>query len=191
MLHLAFANLQSRLCRMKAARGRQTAARLVFMLCLALVGCGYTVGNAYRAEIRSVYVPTFTSQSLRRGLEFQLTEAVQKQIQLRTPFKLVKEPEADTRLIGKILDIRKNVLGETRYDDPRELQVGFVVQVTWENLKTGEVLAENNLPLTTSEVQFISQAEFAPEVGQSLATAYQAVIDRMSRDIVDMMESPW
>jgi hypothetical protein len=37
----------------------------------------------------------------------------------------------------------------------------------------------------------MAQAEYAPEVGQSLATAEREVIDRMARDIVNMMETPW
>jgi hypothetical protein len=157
---------------------------------LLIGGCAYRMGNGFESEIQSVYVPIFESQSDRRGLEFQLTEAVQKQIQLRTPFRVVDQPAADTQLIGKILNTRKRVLTETKNDDPRELQFSLTVQVRWENLKTGEVLAEKRVPISQSEIQLIQNAEFAPEVGQSLATAYQQVMDRMAREIVDLMEAP-
>ena len=162
------------------------------LACLTLVisGCGYRMGNGFEPEIQSVYVPIFTSQSDRRGLEFQLTEAVQKQIQLRTPFRVVDQPAADTQLIGKIVNTRKRVLGETKNDDPRELQMSLTVEVRWENLKTGEVLAEKRVPISQHEILLIQNAEFAPEVGQSLATAYQQVMDRMAREIVDLMEAP-
>jgi hypothetical protein len=40
-------------------------------------------------------------------------------------------------------------------------------------------------------LQLAAQAEFAPEVGQSLATGDQTAIDRLARNIVDMMEKPW
>ena len=162
------------------------------LACLTLVisGCGYRMGNGFEPEIQSVYVPIFTSQSDRRGLEFQLTEAVQKQIQLRTPFRVVDQPAADTQLIGKIVNTRKRVLGETKNDDPRELQMSLTVEVRWENLKTGEVLAEKRVPMSQHEILLIQNAEFAPEVGQSLATAYQQVMDRMAREIVDLMEAP-
>ena len=53
-----------------------------------------------------------------------------------------------------------------------------------------EVLAEKRVPISQSEIQLIQNAEFAPEVGQSLATAYQQVMDRMAREIVDLMEAP-
>lgn len=164
------------------------------VLCLALcwltVGCGYRMGRGFESKIQSVYVPIFTSQSDRRGLEFQLTEAVQREIQNRTPFLIVDEPSADTKLVGQIVNTRKRVLGETRFDDPRELQISLTVEVRWENLKTGEILAQKRVPLTENEIQLIQRSEFAPEVGQSLATAYQQVINRMAREIVDLMEAP-
>ena len=82
------------------------------------------------------------------------------------------------------------MLGETKNDDPRELQMSLTVEVRWENLKTGEVLAEKRVPISQHEILLIQNAEFAPEVGQSLATAYQQVMDRMAREIVDLMEAP-
>ncbi|MDB5391061.1 MAG: hypothetical protein JWM11_6707 [Planctomycetaceae bacterium] len=148
------------------------------------------MGHGFESKIQSVYIPIFTSQSDRRGLEFQLTEAVQKEIQNRTPFRIVDEPSADTKLVGKILNTRKRVLGETRYDDPRELQMTLTIEVRWENLRTGEILAQKRVPISQSDIQLISNSEFAPEVGQSLATAYQQLIDRMASDIVQMMEAP-
>ena len=72
-----------------------------------LPGCGYTVGAPYATDIRTVHVPTFDCADYRRGYELQLTEAVQKQIQLRTPYRLAKEPGADTRLTGRIVSIDK------------------------------------------------------------------------------------
>jgi hypothetical protein len=165
---------------------------VTFGLAISLLttGCGYRMGHGFESKIQSVYIPIFTSKSDRRGLEFQLTEAVQREIQDRTPFRIVDEPAADTKLVGKIVSTRKRVLGETRYDDPRELQMTLAVEVRWENLRTGEILAEKRVPISERDVQLIQNSEFAPEVGQSLATAYQQLVDGMARDIVDMMEAP-
>lgn len=160
-------------------------------LYMSLAGCGYVVGTGYQGDVRSVYVPSFTSQSDRRGLEFQLTEAVQKQIQQRTPFRLVKEPMADTRLTGRILDLRKDVLGETAFDDPRELQLSLVVEVTWEDTRSGQILGQRRVALAPDVTQLNAQADFAPEVGHSLATGLQQAINETARQIVDMMETPW
>lgn len=165
----------------------------VCLLCGCLIwltGCHYTIGNGFAPQVRSVYVPIFTSEIDRRGLEFQVTEAVHKQIQDRTPFRLVDEPQADTQLIGSIVDARKQVLGETRNDDPRELQVSLLVRVRWENLRTGEIIAQRDFSLEPRDLMVIQRAEFAPEIGQSMATATQQVVDRIARRVVDLMEQP-
>ena len=156
----------------------------------ALSGCGYMIGGPYDQQIRTVEVPIFESTSYRRGLDLQLTEAVQKQIQQRTPFRVVKDG-GDTRLTGRIIDLRKSVLGETRNDDPRELQVNLALEVVWEDLRAGKVLAQEQFPLTPGMAALRSQAEFAPEVGQSLATATQQSLNQMARQVVDLMETPW
>lgn len=170
---------------------RRSCRAAVFVVLLSLTGCGYNVGSPFSQEIRSVHVPVFKSGSNRRFLEFQLTEAVQKQIQQRTHFRLVKDEDADTRLTGRIVDLRKSVLGMTELSDARELQVNLLVEVTWEDLRTGKILDQKQVPLPPEMLSLAAQAEFAPEVGQSLATADQALIDRMARNIVDMMEVPW
>ena len=158
---------------------------------LLLSGCGYVVGSGFPAEVRTIHVPTFESQSFRRGIEFQLTEAVQKEIQKRTHFRLAPKQWADTELTGRFVDARKDVLGETSLDDPRELRLSLHVEATWKDLRTGQILAQHQIPLDAATVQLVSQAEYAPEVGQSLATALQQSVDRLARRIVDMMETPW
>jgi hypothetical protein len=172
---------------------RRTALAIAanFFLTGGLAGCGYTVGHQFQSDVHSVHVPIFKSKSFRRGIEMQLTEAVIKRIQLETPFKVTSEEDAETRLLGKINDVKKSVLGKNQFDDARELNVTYIVDVTWEDLRTGKVLAHNEVPMAPEMVQFTSQASFAPEVGQSLATATQQAMDRMASDIVNMMQTPW
>lgn len=164
---------------------------LLTLTMLLLSGCGYRAGNVYGPEVRTVDVPIFQNDTFRRGLEYQVTEAVHREIQTHTPFRLAKGREADTRLTGRIVEARKNVLGETRQDDPRELQLSLMVRVTWEDLRTGQLLAQQEVPLQPQSIPTVGQAEFAPEIGQSLATATQDATERLARQIVHMMESPW
>ena len=170
---------------------RLSRVALFVVSTLIVGGCGYHMGAPFDPQIRSIYVPTFSSTVNRRGIEFQLTEAVQTQIKNRTHFRLVHEPQADTRLIGKLVRADKNVLGQTQYSDPRELQLNFAVEIKWEDLRTGTILAQQRVALPPDVVRQISTGEFAPEVGQSLATAEQRAIDHLARDIVDKMETPW
>jgi hypothetical protein len=158
----------------------------------ALLGCGYTVGNSFQAPVRTVAVPVFQSESFRRGLEFQLTEAVHREIQNRTPFRLVRdEALADTRLLGRIVQAEKYALTPTPFDDPRELELQLSVEVRWEDLRSGQLIAYQTIPISPDAIALISQASFAPETGQSRATAERTAVDNMARQIVDLMETPW
>ena len=161
------------------------------LLVLLLTGCGYTVGNGFSPDIKTVSVPTFENDTNRRGLELQLTEAVQKRIKTNTPYRLATGTDADTRLTGRIVQVRKDVLGENNNDDPRQLQLSIMVRVTWENLRTGEILARDEVPIAPESIPLIAQAGFAPELGQSQATATQIVIDQLAKHIANMMETPW
>ena len=105
--------------------------------------------------------------------------------------RLAKGPGAQTRITGRIVDFRKNVLSETRNDDPRELQLTLVVEVKWEDLRTGKVLCEESVPLDTATAALATQSDFAPEVGQSLATVINDSVRQTARRIVDMMDLPW
>ena len=188
----------ARPAREHSAGCRSVKVRLVRMLLasgcllgLATSGCGYNVGNGFSPDIKTVSVPIFENDTYRRGLEYQLTEAVQKEIQNRTPFRLAQGSDADTRLTGRIVQVRKDVLGENNNDDPRQLQLSIMIRVTWENLRTGEVLATQEVPVAPEAIPLQSQAGFAPELGQSQATATQIAVNQMAKQIVNLMEVPW
>lgn len=159
------------------------------MLCLS--GCGYIVGSPYGSEYRTVHVPTFTNETFRRGYELQLTEAVHKKIELNTPYRLMKSPQADTLLTGRIVSLDKRSANQNRYDDPRELELAIGVEVTWTDNRTGAILAQRISPLNPALTHAIAHASFAPETGQSLATATQDAVDQLAKEIVGMMEAPW
>lgn len=167
---------------------RQSCAAL---LVLALTGCGYIVGPGHDQQITTVEVPTFKNETFRRGIEQQLTEAVQKEIQTRSFLRLAKCPEAETRLTGTIERVEKLPLGQTEFADPRELEILVQVRVTWERVGTGEVISEYAIPLDTATASLFTSTDFAPEVGHSLATAIHDNVRQTATEIVDMMDAPW
>ena len=173
---------------------RPAAARfaaLFGLAAVALAGCGYTVGNAFQAEVRTVSVSIFGNESFRRELEQPLTDQVHREIQNRTPFRIAHEANADTRLVGRILQAEKLPLTNTPFDDPRELQMNLAVDVRWEDLRSGEVIACQRIPISPETIALLSTASFAVETGQSRASAERTAIDNMARQIVDLMETPW
>lgn len=169
-------------------------ASLLTACCLLLAGCaGYQVGNwsLYPSHIETVYVPIFESNSFRRNLGERLTEAVIKEIEQRTPYKVVGEPEADSLLTGQILTDTKRVLVENRLDEPRKLEFSMFVQVRWVD-RRGQMLRQcPPIPLSPEVIGVTGQAELIPEFGQSVATSSQQAIERAARQIVSLMETPW
>lgn len=161
------------------------------LLSLCLAGCGYMLGSPQVGNVRTVHVPIFESASFRRNMDYLLTEAVQREIRTRTAYRLADEQTADTILNGRIVEIRKSPLSETRYDDARELQLLLGVEITWLDRRTGAILQQHTFPLGDARTHAASQASFAPEVGHSMATVQQDAAQRLAEQIVDLMEAPW
>ena len=144
--------------------GRFALTSVIALICLATSGCGYLVGPAHDAQLTTIAVPIFRNETFRRQLEYPLTEAVQKEIQKRTAMRIVHGSEAQTRLTGTIIDVGKTVLGENRFDDPRELQLGMTVRVKWEDLRNGRIISQQDVLLDANTVSLFTQSDFAPEV---------------------------
>jgi hypothetical protein len=159
-----------------------------------ICGCAsYHVGNQslYPTEIHTVYVPIFQSASFRRNLGERLTEAVMKEIENKTPYKVVDDPNADSVLAGRIVDEGKNVIINSRVGDPRELQVHIHVNVSWTD-RMGRRLRESpEVPLPAELVDIQETGNVVPTAGQSITTAQETAIHRIAEQIVGMMEKPW
>lgn len=159
---------------------------------LSLLGCAsYQIGNQtlYRPDIRTVHVPIFQSISFRQGFGERLTEAVIKQIELQTPYKVVCESDADSILSGRIVSESKTVLAEDINDVPRNIGTDLVAQVRWES-RAGDLLNENLIGLPPI-LQISQSSNLIPEGGQSVATAHQRAISQLAEQIVAQMHYPW
>ncbi len=167
------------------------AALLLAAIC---TGCaGYRVGNRdlFPQDVRTVYVPMFESASFRRNLGERLTEAVCKEIEKRTPYKVVADPGADSILSGRITHENKKVLIRSKTGDPRETQVNLVVHVSWTD-RQGNILREaQDIPVPPELTEVGGSASLIPELGHSVATAQQQAIQKLAQQIVGLMEAPW
>ncbi|MEZ6127771.1 MAG: LptE family protein [Planctomycetaceae bacterium] len=156
-----------------------------------IAGCGYSLGPSTMPDVRTIHVPVFQTDSFRRNLDYLLTEAVQTEIKTRSGYRLADAATADTVLEGRIVDLRKNPLSETMYDDPREVQLMIGAQVSWIDRRSGRILQQHVFPISQQLAQHSSQVSFAPEVGHSFATAQQEAVSRLAAQIVDLTEMPW
>jgi hypothetical protein len=104
---------------------------------------GYTTKPNYDCNIHTVYVPIFENRTYYRGLEFDLTQAIVREIEAKTPFKVVSDRDrADTELTGSIVVYTKSILNRNQYNEIREGQNLLTVNIIWRNLHTGEILSK-------------------------------------------------
>ncbi len=171
-----------------------------FALVFALIsltlstGCAsYRVGakSLYAPDIATVYVPMIESDSFRRDLGERLTEAVVKEIELKTPFKVVGTPDADSILSTRLVGDTKHVTIETRNDDPRAVEFNMAAEVTWLNRRRIPLRAPSTLELPPELLPIGQTSTLIPELGQSAVTAQQQAIERLAQQIVSTMEEPW
>jgi hypothetical protein len=167
---------------------------MILLLVSVAAGCsGYQVGarSLYAPHVRTVYVPVFESNSFRRNLGERLTEAVMKEIEAKTPYKVVGTPDADSTLSGRITTDTRRVVVEDRYDNPREAETRLQVAVRWTDCRGDLIRQGQSIPLPPDIVAVNSTAPLFPELGQSVATSQQQAIQRVAEQIVSMMETPW
>ncbi|MDR3638312.1 MAG: LPS assembly lipoprotein LptE [Isosphaeraceae bacterium] len=166
--------------------GAPTAVLALAALLALVPGCGYSIRAPYDKSVRTVYVPIFRCQTFRRDINYQLTDLLMKEIERRTPYKVVSSPEgADTILQGVIQSSDKNTIVENPDNLPRQLTSSLTVSVTWTRNPPTEDEKKRG-PTVVTEV-----SNFAPEIGETTETAFYRTCQNIATQIVDMMEAPW
>jgi hypothetical protein len=165
------------------------------LLAVALGGCtnvdptrGYTMVSQYRPGIRTVAVPIWARArgEYRRDLEIALTEAICKRIESDTPYKVADKSRADTLLSGTLGEVEQRVLSVDPHTGfAREIQVRLLVDFTWKDLRTGEVLAEKK--------GFGATTEYIPPepLAEDFFVGSRDALDRIAQRIVEQLRNPW
>lgn len=170
-------------------------ARTLVIVALGMpLGCaGYQLGSRtlYRPNIYSIHVPMFESDSYRRFLGEQLTEAVVKEIELKTPYEVTSRANADSTLTGRITTDSKYVLAENVNDEPRDIEFDLRAVVSWRNSR-GDLIGSPLAIRVPDDLIRLGQAEhFVPEGGQTVTVSQLEAIGHLAQQIVATMEVPW
>jgi hypothetical protein len=161
--------------------------------CIALNGCGdentflagYSNQSLFPDDIESVYVQMFENQGFRRGVEYELTDALAKRIEADTPYKVISSPDrADTIMTGRIVAIGSEALVIER-ETGRALQseVRLEAVVNWKDLKTGQLLIDSQ---TVGAAASYSQWQ-----NQTFDYAANLAANNLAVKIVELMEKTW
>jgi hypothetical protein len=105
---------------------------------------GYTTRPNYSSCYKTVRVnifkdPTFWAVVPVPGLEMELTQAIVREIEAKTPYKVV-QGNADTEIVGNIKGFYKGLLTYNQLFEVREAETTLVANVVWRDLKTGKLL---------------------------------------------------
>ncbi len=146
---------------------------------------GYSNESLFPEEVSSVYVEMFGNQSFRRGVEYELTDALAKRIETETPYKIISSRDrADTVISGQIAGISELVLtSERETGRALEKEVGLQAVVNWKNLKTGELLIDNR--------SVSASASYSEWQNQGFGYASTLASNKLARKIVELMEKEW
>ena len=164
---------------------------LVFVVSF-LAGCGstgsesgYTAASLYDNGIETVSVDMFESDSFRRGVEFELTQALVERIGANTPYKICQDKkESDSVIYGRILSVKERVMNYQReLDRPMQEQVVVLAEVTWKDLRSGKLLLDRQ--------QFRFSGNYSALQNDSIEVATREAVNKMAVDIVEAMETGW
>ncbi len=121
---------------------------LVLFFALLLTGCGYhTVGVASHLPptVRTLAVPVFTTRSQAFHTEFAFTQAVVRELNTRTKYRIVQDPaNADAILTGTILAQTASPL---TYDSSSGQTSSYLITITARVVLTardGRILYQND-----------------------------------------------
>lgn len=138
-------------------------------------GCGYSVGGLIERDT-AVSLPHFDNLSERREHEFSLHRAVARELQARG---VRIDDAAPVVMRGKILEITEPVRVEGGSDQPIVQSVVYRVEITLVSRADGREISKRVLE---------ESASFSQGRLENSETARQAVIDRLARRVVSLLE---
>jgi len=154
-----------------------------------LSGCagwgGYSNESLYPDDVTSVRLEMFDNRSFRRGVEYELSDALAKRIEAETPYKIVSSNDrTDSVISGQLVSIRESALTIDReVAEPLEKEVVLTAVVNWKNLNTGRLMI-NNKTVTAAA----SYSEFQ---SQDFTYASAQAANKLAQKIVEFMENNW
>jgi len=143
----------------RRARFRRHRVVVAAVIYLVAAGCGYSIGYRAPPSVRTIAVPIFNNATfpLRREIEYELTTALRKDIQSRTPLQLADSEQADLVLYGTVMRFREGVVADGRRDQKIESMVTIEVEIIVEDFVNRERWTEN----------VAVQEPFSPQIGET------------------------
>lgn len=165
---------------------------ILLMNMLLIAGCasdptqGYAPVSVYPENISTVAVNIFENNSFSREIEFELADALVKEIEARSPYKVTSSSRADTILTGTVRNVQRDQLSKSRLTGlSEEVLLSVTIDFKWTDQRTGRSLVQRE--------SFTGHAPFFPSrpTGELIELGEFAVVQLLARDIVSAMQAKW
>ncbi|QQE10890.1 LptE family protein [Planctomycetota bacterium] len=172
---------------------RHTLLTLLTLCVISLNGCGlgYTAHDIYPEQYQTVAVPifenrTFWNSSRYTGLEADLAEALAKEVESRTPYKVASPATADTIIQGTITGFEQRVITRKREGNvPEQMEIIMTVNFEWKDQRTSQTIVDRK------GYQAIGRYTPTRPVNELLSIGQHQAISRMANQIVNTMRTNW
>lgn len=160
------------------------AAMLVGSLLVS--GCGYSHQAIYPDNVATVSINILDNRTFYQGVEFDLTEALIKEVEMRTPYKVVREGDADSVITGVVSSIDQTRLSRSSNGGlVQELEVRLTADLVWTDSRNGEPIRDRRG--ITSVGRYIPSTP----VGEPFQVAQHEAVQRLAERFVAAMRADW
>ncbi|MBM3319496.1 MAG: LptE family protein [Candidatus Eisenbacteria bacterium] len=122
----------------EAARSRARlvpfpASAVLLAALLATLACGYGLSARTNPHIRTIAVPLFQNDTLEKGIEEKLTADIIDVLQENRALTLTNERNADSVLLGKIIEYQRTPSSYDQSENVQEYKVTIILAVDYED----------------------------------------------------------
>ncbi len=170
----------------------RVAVGIGVLAAIELAGCaadptmGWSTASAWPQGIRTVAVNLPDNTTANRRVDYEFIDALIKEIEARTPYKVTAPDRADTILTGRIRRVDHKQLSKSSLTGlSEEVTVSVTIDLTWTDLRTGETLLDLE--------SFTSHSLFVPSnpTREPIELGEFGVAQRLATDIVTEMQADW
>ena len=147
---------------------------------------GWSNTSIFTSQVKTVAVPIAQNTTQYRQMGFLLTDAVIKEIESRTPWKVTYTSRADTVLNMTINDVQLQTISLSDLTGlNEEVVVSLNIDFNWDDLETNQTIFARQRFLGRRPVCGLESS------GETIQVGEFQVIQQMATDIVDEMAASW
>lgn len=167
-------------------------AVLLIACASSLAGCakdpsdGWSMKSSHPSAYRTVAVPIFENRTYERDISRNLTDAVVKEIQQSTPYRVTSQAKADTVLRGSIRHVKLRELSKSLATGlSEEMVMQVTIDYEWVDMKTGKpIVSRQGFSGSGTFISSLPQAEPIDLGGFN-------AVQQLAADIVASMQTDW